>query len=95
MLTENLFENRFGIVSELGKMGADITVKGHTALIRGVEKLYGADVFATDLRAGAGLVLAGLCAEGYTTISSTHFIDRGYEKIEEKFSLLGANIKRI
>lgn len=95
LLTENLFENRFGIVSELDKMGADITIKGHTALIRGVEKLYGADVFATDLRAGAGLVLAGLVAEGYTTISNIPFIDRGYERIEEKFKLLGADIKRV
>lgn len=95
LLTENLFENRFGHVSELRKMGADIVVKDHSALIKGVEKLYGADVFASDLRAGAGLVLAGMKAEGYTTVHNIDFIDRGYAKIEEKYNLLGADIKRI
>lgn len=94
-LTENLFENRFGHVVELKKMGADITLKGRSALIRGVEKLYGADVFSSDLRAGAALVLAGMCAEGYTTVHNINFIDRGYEKIEEKYRLLGADIKRV
>lgn len=95
LLTENLFENRFGHVTELRKMGADIVVKDRSALIKGVEKLYGADVFASDLRAGAALVLAGLVAEGYTTVHNIDFVDRGYYKIEEKYKLLGANIRRI
>ncbi len=95
LLSENLFENRFGHVMELKKMGADIVTKDRSALIKGVEKLYGADVFASDLRAGAALVLAGLKAEGYTTVHNIDFIDRGYHKIEEKYSLLGADIKRI
>ena len=95
LLTENLFENRFGHVPELRKMGADIVVKDRTAIIKGVEKLYGADVFASDLRAGAALVVAGLKAEGYTTVHNIDYIDRGYEKIEEKYKLLGAEIKRI
>lgn len=95
LIQENLFENRFGLVSELGKMGADIVVKDRTALVKGVEKLYGADVQASDLRAGASLVIAGMKAEGYTTIHNVEYIDRGYEKIEEKYRLLGADIKRI
>lgn len=95
LLTENLFENRFGHVMELKKMGADIVIKDRSALVRGVEKLYGADVFASDLRAGAALVLAGMTAEGYTTVHNVDFIDRGYERIEEKYNLLGADIKRI
>lgn len=95
VLKENVFENRFNHVMELNKMGADILVKDRIAVISGVEKLYGADVFATDLRAGAGLVLAGLIADGYTTVHNVHFIDRGYEKFEEKLSSIGADIKRI
>lgn len=95
LLSENLFENRFGHVMELKKMGADIVIKDRNALIKGVEKLYGADVFASDLRAGAALVLAGLKAEGYTTVHNIEFVDRGYANIEEKYSLLGADIKRI
>lgn len=95
VIQENLFENRFGLASELKKMGADIFVKGSTALVKGVEKLYGADVFAPDLRAGAGLVIAGMKAEGYTTINNILLIDRGYKNLEEKFGLLGADIKRI
>lgn len=95
LLTENVFENRFGLVPELKKMGADISVQNnHTAIIRGVEKLYGADVFACDLRAGAALVMAGLVAEGYTTVYNIDYIDRGYEKIEEVFKSLGADITR-
>ncbi len=94
IIQENLFENRFGVVPELRKMGADIVIKDRTACVVGVEKLYGADVCASDLRAGAALVLAGLKAEGYTTISNVSYIDRGYERIEEKLSLLGADIKR-
>ena len=95
LLQENVFENRFAVASELKKMGADIVVTDRTALVRGVEKLYGADVFASDLRAGASLVLAGLKAEGYATVHNVHYIDRGYEKIEERYKLLGADIKRI
>lgn len=95
IIEENLFENRFGQVMELNKMGADIVVKNRTALVKGVEKLYGADVFASDLRAGAGLVIAGLKAEGYTTVYNIPLIDRGYERMEEKYRLLGADIKRV
>ncbi len=95
VIKENLFENRFNHVMELIKMGADIFVKDRLAIIKGVEKLYGADVFASDLRAGAGLVLAGLVAEGYTTIHNIHYIDRGYERLEEKYRELGADITRL
>lgn len=95
ILSENLFENRFGHVMELKKMGADIIIKDRAAIIKGVEKLYGADVFASDLRAGAALVLAGMKADGYTTVHNVDYIDRGYFKIEEKYALLGADIKRI
>lgn len=94
VLKENLFENRFGVVPELIKMGANIVLNSNTAIVKGVEKLFGADVFATDLRAGAALVVAGLKAEGYTTIHNPAHIDRGYERIEEKFASLGADIKR-
>lgn len=95
VIQENMFENRFGIVPELKKMGADIVLKGNTALIKGVETLFGADVYATDLRAGAGLVIAGMKAEGYTTINNAILIDRGYKNIEERYNSLGADIKRI
>lgn len=95
VIQENMFENRFGIVPELKKMGADIVLKGNTALIKGVETLFGADVHATDLRAGAGLVIAGMKAEGYTTINNAMLIDRGYKNIEERYNSLGADIKRI
>lgn len=95
VLKENVFENRFNHVMELVKMNADIFVKDRIAIISGVEKLYGADVFATDLRAGAGLVLAGLVADGYTTVHNVQYIDRGYENLERKLEMLGADIKRI
>ena len=95
VIKENLFENRFNHVMELTKMGADILVKDRLAIISGVEKLFGADVYSSDLRAGAGLVIAGLMAEGYTTVHNIHFIDRGYEKLEEKYQNLGAEIKRM
>ena len=95
VIRENLFENRFNHVMEYTKMGADILVKDRIAIVRGVEKLFGADVFATDLRAGAGLVIAGLLAEGYTTVHNVEFIDRGYERLEEKYAKLGADIKRV
>ncbi len=95
MIVENLFESRYKHVPELLKMGADIQIKDRIAIVRGVEKLYGAEVFGADLRGTAGLVLAGLVAEGYTTVRNIHHIDRGYEKIENIFSKLGADIKRI
>ena len=95
VIVENLFETRFKQVPEFIKMGADIKVSGKTAVIKGVNKLYGADVYAKDLRGGAGLVIAGLKAEGVTRIFDINHIDRGYENIETTFQNLGANIKRI
>lgn len=94
IVTENIFENRFRHVTELNRMGADIRVQGKVAVINGVKKLHGAMVHATDLRAGAALVVAGLCAEGTTIIGSIHYIDRGYDSLEENLTLLGANIRR-
>ena len=95
IVVENLFETRFKIYGELTKMGADITVRDRTALINGVNNLYGATVCASDLRGGAALVLAGLVAKGYTTIEDVHHIDRGYKNIEDDLSFLGAEICRI
>lgn len=95
IITETVFENRFMHVGELIKMGADIKVDHRTAVIRSTKKLSGAKVSATDLRAGAALVVAGLCAEGTTEIENIHYIDRGYEHIERKLKSLGAEIKRI
>jgi len=95
VISENLFETRLKICTELSKMGADITVNNQLAIVRGVSKLYGASVVATDLRGGAGLVLAGLTAEGYTTIHDIFHIDRGYKNIEEDLCKLNAEIKRI
>lgn len=95
VINETIFENRFMHVSELQRLGADIRVEGHTAIIRGVQRLSGAPVMATDLRASASLVLAGLVAEGSTTIDRIYHLDRGYENIEEKLSGLGAKIRRI
>ncbi|MCF6253706.1 MAG: UDP-N-acetylglucosamine 1-carboxyvinyltransferase [Thiomicrorhabdus sp.] len=92
---ETIFENRFMHVSELARMGADISLEGNTAYITGVKKLFGAPVMATDLRASASLILAGLVAEGETVINRVYHIDRGYELIEEKFHKLGAHIYRI
>ena len=92
---ENIFENRFMHVQELLRLGADIRVEGNTAIVRGVERLGGAPVMATDLRASASLVLAGLVAEGDTTIDRIYHLDRGYENIEAKLSALGARIKRV
>ncbi|KTD39257.1 UDP-N-acetylglucosamine 1-carboxyvinyltransferase [Legionella nautarum] len=91
---ENIFENRFMHVQELQRMGAQIHLNGNTAMITGVEKLTGAPVMATDLRASASLILAGLAAEGETIVERVYHVDRGYERIEEKFSILGADIKR-
>ena len=93
-IIETVFENRFMHVQELQRMGADIEVEGNTAIIRGTDKLTGAPVMATDLRASASLILAGLVAEGETEVQRIYHIDRGYEIIEEKLSLLGANIRR-
>jgi len=93
-ITETIFENRMMHVQELVRLGADIEVEGSTAIVRGVPKLTGADVMATDLRASACLVIAGLVAEGSTTIDRIYHLDRGYERIEEKLSALGARIRR-
>jgi UDP-N-acetylglucosamine 1-carboxyvinyltransferase len=93
-ISETIFENRFMHVQELVRMGADIQLDGHIAIVKGVPNLSGAPVMATDLRASASLVLAGLAAEGETVISRVYHIDRGYERIEEKLMKLGANIKR-
>ena len=95
VVTENVFENRFMHVQELNRMGCDITVKGSNAFIRGVPSLNGAPVMATDLRASASLILAGLCAKGETIVDRIYHIDRGYERIEEKLSYLGADITRL
>ena len=94
-IIEGVWDNRFQYVDELKKMGAQITVDGRTAIAEGVHKLVGADVKATDLRAGAALVLAGLRADGETNISNVKYIDRGYESIENKLQALGADIKRV
>ncbi|NJR40411.1 MAG: UDP-N-acetylglucosamine 1-carboxyvinyltransferase [Leptolyngbyaceae cyanobacterium CSU_1_4] len=95
VITETLFENRLGHVPELNRMGADIRVKGNHAIIRGVPFLSGAPVMATDLRASAALVLAGLAAEGMTTIRGLHHMDRGYDNLEGKLKGLGAKIQRV
>jgi len=92
IIVENLYETRFKHVPELLKMGANIIVKNQTAFVSGVENLYGAEVKASDLRAGAGLILAGLCAKGYTTINSIEHILRGYDNIDKKLQNLGADI---
>ena len=94
-ITETIFENRFMHVQELKRMGADVEVNGNTALIRGVEKLKSAPVMATDLRASASLVIAGLVADGDTVVERIYHIDRGYECIEEKLQQLGATIRRV
>jgi len=95
VVTENVFENRFMHVQELNRMGCDITVKGSNAFVKGVSAITGAPVMATDLRASASLILAGLCAEGETIVDRIYHIDRGYERIEEKLSFLGADITRL
>ena len=94
-VTETIFENRFQHVLEMQRMGADIQIEGHTAICTGVLRLNAAPVMATDLRASAGLVLAGLAAEGQTLIDRIYHVDRGYERIEEKLSQLGASIRRV
>jgi UDP-N-acetylglucosamine 1-carboxyvinyltransferase len=95
VVTETIFENRMMHVQELVRLGAEIEVEGNAAIVRGVEKLTGADVMATDLRASACLVIAGLMAEGTTTIDRIYHLDRGYERIEEKLAQLGARIRRV
>jgi UDP-N-acetylglucosamine 1-carboxyvinyltransferase len=95
IMVETVFESRYRHVDELIKMGANIKLEGRIAVIKGVKQLIGASVNARDLRGGAALVLAGLIADGDTSVSGTHFIDRGYEKIEDKLALLGAITKRI
>ncbi len=95
IIKETIFENRFMHMNELQRLGADIKIDGHTAIIRGVSQLTGAPIMATDLRASASLVLAGLVAKGETIIDRIYHIDRGYENIEEKFRGLGAQIKRV
>ena len=95
IIRETVFENRFMHVAELKRMGADIDIEGSVATVRGVKKLKGADVMATDLRASASLIVAGLAAEGKTTIHRLYHLDRGYERIEEKLKGLGAVIKRV
>ena len=94
-VTETIFENRFMHVQEIARMGGKISLKGNTAFIKGTSNLFGAPVMATDLRASASLVLAGLVAKGETVIDRIYHIDRGYERIEEKLKLLGADIERI
>lgn len=95
IVTESIFENRFKYVDELTRMGASIKVEGNTAIIDGVDKLTGAQVNAPDLRAGAALVIAGLAAEGYTTVEDINYIERGYEDFDEKLRNLGGNIEKV
>ena len=95
VITETVFEKRFVHIGDLKRMGADIKVEGHSAIIKGVEKLSAAPVMASDLRGGAALVLAGLVAEGTTELSRIYHLDRGYVNLEEKLTSLGANIKRV
>jgi len=95
IITETIFENRLMHAKQLQKMGADIEIVGNQAIVKGVEKLHGATVTATDLRAGAGLVIAALVAEGETIIEGVENIDRGYENLIEKFTAIGADIKRV
>ena len=94
-ITETIFENRFQHVPELQRLGADIAIEGNTAVSCGADKLTGATVMATDLRASASLVLAGLAAEGTTIVDRIYHVDRGYECIEEKLAQLGAEIRRL
>lgn len=94
-MTETIFENRYMHVPELSRMGAEINIDGNTAVVHGVEKLYGAEVMATDLRASASLVLAGMFAEGQTLVDRIYHLDRGYEHIERKLNNVGANILRV
>ncbi len=95
VLTETIFENRYMHVPELARMGADVTVTGRSAVVRGVDKLHGAPVMATDLRASMSLIIAGLAAEGETVVNRVYHLDRGYERLEEKLQAVGADIERV
>jgi len=95
MITETIFENRFMHVPELCRMGADINVHGASAIVRGVEKLSGAELMATDLRASISLVLAALAADGETIVNRVYHLDRGYERVEDKLAACGADIDRL
>jgi UDP-N-acetylglucosamine 1-carboxyvinyltransferase len=95
VITENIFENRFMHALELQRLGADIAIQGNTAVVRGVDRLQGATVMATDLRASASLVIAGLVAEGETVIDRIYHLDRGYESLEQKLTALGASVRRV
>ena len=95
IIKEQIFENRFMHVSELARMGADIQTDGRVAIVRGVKGLSGAEVMATDLRASASLIIAGLIAEGTTLVQRVYHLDRGYEHIEAKLQAVGADIKRV
>jgi UDP-N-acetylglucosamine 1-carboxyvinyltransferase len=95
VITETVFENRFMHVSEMRRMGADIRIEGKNAIVQGLANLTGAPVMATDLRASASLVLAGLAAEGTTEVSRIYHLDRGYEKLDQKLNKLGAKIRRV
>jgi UDP-N-acetylglucosamine 1-carboxyvinyltransferase len=95
LVTETIFENRFMHVNELVRLGAKIQLDGKSALIEGVERLSGATVMATDLRASASLVIAGLVAEGETTVDRIYHLDRGYDRMEEKLRAVGADIERV
>ena len=94
-ITETIFENRFMHVQELNRLGADISIEGNTAIVEGVDKLSGATVMATDLRASASLVIAGLAAQGETQVDRIYHLDRGYDRMEQKLTQLGANIRRM
>ena len=94
-VTETIFENRFMHVQELKRLGANIDIHGNKAVIKGVTSLTGAEIMATDLRASAGLVIAGLIAKGETTVRRIYHLDRGYERIEEKLGRIGATIQRV
>jgi UDP-N-acetylglucosamine 1-carboxyvinyltransferase len=95
VITESIFENRFMHAQEMQRLGADIRIEGHTAIITGKERLIAAPVMATDLRASAALVVLAFAAQGQTRMERIYHIDRGYERIEERFNALGANIQRV
>ena len=95
VLTETIFENRYMHVPELARMGADIQVTGRSAVVRGVKEMFGAPVMATDLRASMSLIIAGLAAKGETQVQRVYHLDRGYERLEEKLSAVGADIERV
>jgi UDP-N-acetylglucosamine 1-carboxyvinyltransferase len=95
VITENVFENRFMFASELQRMGADITIEGHHAIVHGVDHFSGAEVKAPDLRGGASLAMAGLVADGVSTITDIYHIERGYERFVEKLQHLGAHVERV